>query len=163
MYTPSRAAGGHPSAPATRPNLVKQRLYGKETVPLPVRTNPRRRLATGVLGLTAAGLIAFAIPLGIFLYADRLGVSVNQVMIRSGASLVATLWIFMGVAVTAVTVYASILVLRKKSEAGAGWMFLGVMGIILSTVFLLFTGLTGAIVVIVAGGLLVLGGLLDIL
>lgn len=117
----------------------------------------------GVLGLTAGALAALSVPLAIFVLAAELGMTIDQVMTAAGTSLIATLWIFMGVAYAAVAFYAAILVLRKKSEAGAGWLFFGVVGIVLSTVFLLFTGLTGAIVGIAAGALLFVGGLLDIL
>ena len=125
--------------------------------------NPRHRLLGIVLDLAAAALFAISVPLAIVLQAQSLGVDAYEVLRRSGTSLVATLWIFQGIAFGALAAYSGLLVLRKKSEGGGAWLAFGVFATILSSLFLGLTGLGGALFGVAAGVLLIAAGLLDFL
>ena len=140
-----------------------RRLYGTTTVPLPVRTDPRTRLVEAVLGFAATGLFVVSIPLAIFLLAGARGESLDTLLRAPGVSLVVTLWIFLGVALTAASLYAALLVFRSKSEAGAGWIALGSVAAVLSAVFVALANVTGGWAGVAGGGLFVAGGIFDTL
>ena len=162
-YTRKQSTVSQAAAVASGLATVTRPRYAKETVPLPVRVDPRRRLGGGVLGIVAGGLFATSVPVTILLLANKLGVTPADVFLLTGSSLMATLWSFLGVGFAAMVLYAGIQVLRRKAEAGIGWIVLGAIAIFLSAVFLLFTGLTGAWVGIVAGVTLIAAGLLNVL
>ena len=160
-YTPRQSAG-EPAATVLEPTATRYR-YSAETLPLPVRIDPRRRLIGWVLGLVAASLFVISIPLAIVSLAASNGISYSDVFYLSGVSLIATLWIFQSVSFTAVGAYGSILVLRRKAEARAGWISFGIIAASLSAIFFLLARLSSAWVGIVAGILLVVAGVLNIL
>lgn len=146
----------------SRPERGKtRRLYGEETVPLPVLTDPRTRLVEGLLGVTAAGLFAVSIPLAIVLLAGERRSTIDDLLRAEGVSLVVTLWIFLGIALAATAVYAAILVLRRKAEAGAGWVSFGIIAVSFTLMFVLFGSMVGAWVGVVASGLILGAGLID--
>ena len=134
---------------------------GAETVPLPVLTDPRTRLVEGLLGVTAAGLYAVSIPLAIVLLAGQRRSTIDDLLRAEGVSLIVTLWIFLGIALAATAIFAAILVLRRKAEAGAGWVSFGVIAIVLTIMFVLFGSMNGAWVGVVASGLILGAGLMD--
>lgn len=142
---------------------VPRRLYGDATTPLPVRTHPRKRLMLAILGLTASGLFAVALPLAIVLLAQRLGTTIEETLRRTGVSLVVTLWIFHQVALSAVGFYSSAMVLLKKAEAGAGWIAFGVFATGMCTAFLTLGGMAGAAFGIAGGAILLGAGIFDLL
>ncbi len=139
----------------------KRRLYGTQTIPLPVVTDPRTRLVEGLMGLTAAGLFAVAIPLAIVLLAGQVGMTLDELLRAAGISLIVTMWIFTGIGLTATAIYSAILVLRKKTEAGAGWVAFGVVAGIVSGTFVVLARLSGAWVSVAASALILLAGLFD--
>ncbi len=139
----------------------KRATYGQETVPLPVRTNPRRRVIATLLGFAAASLEIISAPLAIYYLSVVTGLSYSEVLQLAGVSLIATLWIFQAIGFTAVGIYGSVLVLRKKAQAGAGWIVFGVFEVSFALTFLLVAGLLSAWVGIAAGGVMILGGALN--
>ena len=158
-YVPHRVAR---LASVSRPETGKtRRPYGAETVPLPVLTDPRTRLVEGLLGVTAAGLYAVSIPLAIVLLAGQRRSTIDDLLRAEGVSLIVTLWIFLGIALAATAIFAAILVLRRKAEAGAGWVSFGVIAIVLTIMFVLFGSMNGAWVGVVASGLILGAGLMD--
>ncbi len=159
--TPLGPATAAPSS-AVHPAVVgKRRVYGAETIPLPVRTNPRLQLIGVGLGFAAASVYVASAPLAIYYLAVGLGVDFSEVLLLSGVSLIATLWIFQCVAFAAVGFYSSILMLLKKAQIGAGWVTLGVFSISFSAIFLAVGGLFGAWFGVLAGGLVMGAGLLN--
>ena len=136
-------------------------LYGAETVPLPVLTDPRTRLVEGLLGVTAGGLFAIAVPLAIVLLAGERNATIDDLLRAAGISLIVTLWIFVGIALAATSLYAAVLVLRRKTEAGSGWVAFGIIALSFCFMFVAFGSLTGGWVGVLASGLILGAGLMD--
>ncbi len=130
----------------------ERRLYGTQTIPLPVVTDPRTRLVEGLMGLTAAGLFAVAIPLAIVLLAGQVGMTLDELLRAAGISLIVTMWIFTGIGLTATAIYSAILVL---------WVAFGVVAGIVSGTFVVLARLSGAWVSVAASALILLAGLFD--
>ena len=147
--------GAEPVRPTAR------RLYGRNTVPLPVRTDPRTRLVEGLLGLTAGGLFAVSIPLAVVLLAGALGMTIDELLRAPGVSLRVTLWIFLGIALTAAALYSALLVLRKKAEAGAAWITFGIVAGSLCGLFAALANLAGAWAGVAGSALIFGSGLFD--
>ncbi len=130
-------------------------------MPLPVVTDPRTRLVEGLLGLTAAGLYAVSVPLAIVLLSISLQASIDDLLRAPGVSLIITLWIFLGIALTATAVYAAILVLRRKAEAGSAWIAFGIISISFCIMFVAVGRLSGAWVGVAASGVILGAGFID--
>jgi hypothetical protein len=142
---------------------VHRPVYGVETVPLPLKRDPRRRLIGVALGFVAPSLYVASAPLAIALLASEHGLTYDQVLLLAGVSLIATLWIFQCIGFAAVGFYAPILVLQKKAYIGAGWVVLGTFEIVFSAVFVSIGALTGAWLGLAAGILMVVAGVLNVL
>ncbi len=149
------------SSVARATGVGTRRVYGAETIPLPARADPRLQFLGVLLGFGAASLYVAAAPLAIYYLAVGLGVDFSAVLLLSGVSLIATLWIFQCVAFAAVGFYSSILMLLKKAQIGAGWITLGILSISLSAIFLGVGRLFGAWFGVAAGGLVMGAGLLN--
>jgi len=106
-------------------------------------------------------LYAVSIPLAIVLLAGQRRSTIDDLLRAEGVSLIVTLWIFLGIALAATAIFAAILVLRRKAEAGAGWVSFGVIAIVLTIMFVLFGSMNGAWVGVVASGLILGAGLMD--
>ena len=151
-----------PTAPPNESGSGESRhWYGTETVPLPVLTDPRTRLVEGLLGLTATGLYAVSVPLAIVLLSMSMQATIDDLLRAAGVSLIITLWIFLGIALTATALYASILVLRRKAEAGSAWIAFGIISISFCAMFVALGRLGGAWVGVVASGVILGAGLID--
>ena len=134
-----------------------------ETVPLPVRTDPRKRSFEGILGMTAAALFAISVPLAIALLAAERGHGIDEVFLTPGVSLVVTLWIFSGIGLAAVAAYSAFQFIWRKSESGGAWIALGIMALIVCGTFTGLVGLTGAWAATLGGVLVLVAGLVDLI
>ena len=146
-----------------RGSAVTRKTYGAETIPLPVRTDPRVRLIGVLLGFVASSIYVISAPVAIYFLAVDSGLTISEVFTLSGVSLIATLWIFQAVGFAVVGFYGSVLVLRKKAQAGAGWIVYGIVSVSFALIFLLFTALFGAWLGIAAGSMFIVAGAINML
>ena len=159
-YTP-RESETKPSNASLSESSAKRLRYGVETVPVPVRIDPRIRFMGLVFGFVAASLYVASAPVAIFLIGASRGLTLSEVMLVPGASVIATLWIFQCIGFAATGFYCSVIVMWKKAHVGGGWAVLGFFELIFSLVFVFPVGLTGAWLGVAAGILLIVGGVLN--
>lgn len=132
-------------------------------MPLPVQKDPRKRILAIGLGAIASALFAIAIPLGVTLYADSLGLTMDELFRSSFVSLIATLWIFLSIALTAVAIYETLQAQFRRAEVGATWITLGATAGLLCALVATLAGLTGAFIGVLAGSLFLISGVVDLL